>query len=607
MTAQLLRTFAPFPDESGLGYYRRLASENALTGWKELARLCEVPVVKTGLLVRPKHVAEGLGLRPAWSQEASSQEDMVRGWRGRRRLGPDAVCSQCLVESPHLRVSWEHAYMVACPRHKVLLSDTCGACGEMLSSTRERIEQCSCGQDLRALTSSRATEAQLWVAALIESGGASSRDWSPRVEGVPVDLVAMLVHTLCLLSDPHAPPPKGNSAAPRTMSESLEFLAPLDALLADWPRGFEAHVSERIATGRVEARTLNTLLGKWYHRLRALSECEPLQPFLEAVGRVAAAEFDGVIGLDSAADVLTKDSTHLVLTQAARLIDMHRDTLATYVKRGQLTYRMKKLGTRGQVYEVPVDEMNAVVEARKGWLDEEVACQMLGVPPSVLERFVDAELVVRDPKWRQDLRKGGPVERASVTRLIAMLRSRRAVAAGVEGRRIALRELTSRRAGDKKAITAALLAIASGDIRPFGPAETVGGLQYPMTEVSRHFSRPLVDAGLSVQALSTVTGWKWESIDHWIEAGLLGSNNIILRGQPCRVVMPDQLLAFCRAYIPLADLAKEVGSKSSAMPERLRGIEVVGSLVLPGGQRRGGLVRMGDLARVALARRPLEY
>jgi hypothetical protein len=107
---------------------------------------------------------------------------------------------------------------------------------------------------------------------------------------------------------------------------------------------------------------------------------------------------------------------------------------------------------------------------------------------------------------------------------------------------------------------------------------------------------------LSVQALSKVTGWKWESIDHWIEAGLLQANNIMLRGQPCRVVMPDQLLNFCRAYLPLADLARELKSKSSAMAERLKGIEVVGSQLLPSGQRRGGLVRIGDLARLALGR-----
>lgn len=607
MTARLIKTFAPFGDESGLGYYRRLSSENALSGWKELARLCEVPVVKTGLLARPQHVAESLGLEPAWSRLASSQDETARGWQGRRRLGGDAVCPHCLRESPYLRVSWEHAYMVACPTHKVLLSDTCSACGERLTSTRELIAHCSCGHDLRSLAPLPATEAQLWLASLIDSAGASSGEWLPKVEGAPLDLIAMLSQTLCLLYDPKVSPPRSNSAAPRTIREGVEFLGPLEDLLADWPRSFEAHVSSRILNGRAEARTLNTLLGKWYHQLRALSECEPLQPFLEAVGRVASVEFTGVLGLDAAASVVTKGASHLVLTQAARLVGMHRDTLATYVKRGQLPHRTKKLGTRGQVYEVSVEEMNAVVQAREGWMDEEAAGQLLGVPPSVLQRLIDAELLVSDPHWRRDLRKGGPVERASIVKLIALLRSHRAVSAGLEGRRIALRELSSRRAGDKKAITAALRAIAAGEIRPVGASESVGGLQFPMAEVARHFSRPTLDAGLSVQALSELTGWKWESINHWIEAGMLESDDIVLRGQSCRVVMPSQLLDFCRTYIPLADLAREVASKSSAMHDRLQGIEVVGSQLLPSGQQRGGLVRIGDLARVALSKLKPSY
>ena len=602
MSTKLIMTFAPHPDESGLGYYRRLASQNALSGWKELARMCEVSVVKTGLLARPEHVSAALALEPAWSQQASSQDEMARGWRGLRRTGADAVCPHCLAESAHMRVSWEHVFMVACPHHKVLLSDTCSGCGDRLSSTREQVERWSCGHDLRSTNAPPATDAQLWVAALLESGGASSQNWAPQVQGAPLDLVSALVRTLCLLSDPEAPPPKSNSAGPRTVRESVEFLRPLDGLLADWPKGFEAHVSARIAVGRPEARTLNSLLGKWYHELRALSECEPLLPFLEAVGRVAAVEFDGVLGLDSAGQTLTKNATHLLVTPAAKLLGINRATLEKFVKSGQLEHRRKKFGTQGSVYELPVAELHAVVAARKLWMVEEEACEKLGVTSALLERLVDAELLVGDSQWRSDVRKGGQFERASVAKLITLLRSHRAVGAGFEGRRIPLRELNARRTGDKKAIIAALRAIATGEIRPLGASPTVGGLEFPLDQVSRHFSRPVVDAGLSVQGLSKVTGWKWESIAHWIGGGLLEAHEHVVRGQSCRVVMPDQLLAFCRAYIPLSDLAKELGTRSSVMSERLHGIEVIGSQLLPGGQRRGGLVRIGDLARSALER-----
>ena len=91
-----------------------------------------------------------------------------------------------------------------------------------------------------------------------------------------------------------------------------------------------------------------------------------------------------------------------------------------------------------------------------------------------------------------------------------------------------------------------------------------------------------------------------ESIAHWIDEGLLESHEIVLRGQPCRVVMPEQLLAFSQAYVPLATLAHTLDSKSSAVLERLGSIPLLGGKLLPNGAVRGALVRLADLAQAAL-------
>jgi hypothetical protein len=91
---RLLRTFAPIGDESGLGVYRRLAAANALTGWKELATLCELPVARGSLLMHPELVAARLGVQVVWAQQASAAEELARGWQSHRRKS-DAVCPQC--------------------------------------------------------------------------------------------------------------------------------------------------------------------------------------------------------------------------------------------------------------------------------------------------------------------------------------------------------------------------------------------------------------------------------------------------------------------------------------------------------------------------------
>lgn len=596
---QLINTFASDEDESGLGYYRRLAAANGFSGWRQLARLCELSVSRSGLLSRPEYVAELLGLPAAWAQQATSQEDMARGWTGLRRTSRDAVCPHCLRESPHLRVSWEHAYMVACPKHEVVLADTCDVCGQALSVHRDHILLCSCGRQLSDMKTPLATGGQLWLASLIATRGRTSGRWSPKISNAPLDVVTELVHSLCLLHDPTVPPPRKNSATPRSVAESIRFLRPLDTLIADWPRGFEAHVSVRIAAGNPEARTLNSLLGKWYLQLTAVATNNALTPFLEAVAHVATKEFTGLMGLDRAASVMTQQATHLIANQAAARMGIHRDTLVSRIKEGKVRYRTRKFGTRGQAYEVPIEEVNAIIEARAQWVTDTEAGAILGVPGSVVELLLDADLLVGDSSWRRDVRKGGAILLASVSSLADALRQAAAQLSPPSGRRIQLRELTGRR-GDKKAVVAALRAIAAGEIRPVTASEVPGSIQYALADISEHFSRPVAEAGTSVQELAEITGWKWESIDHWISLGLLDCSTIKVRGQIRRVVMPHQLLAFTRTYIPLADLARQLETKASALSARLDGMEVVGSQTLPSGSRRGGLLRTVDLATKAL-------
>ena len=597
---RLLRRVPPIEDQSGFGYYRSLAAANALTGWKELARLCELPLAQSSLLARPALVAEVLGVPHAWTQQASKADELARGWHPLRRK-VDAVCPHCLRANAYARVQWEHAYMVACPEHRVMLIDHCDDCGEKLSSHRERIEQCPCGRDLRLAQPKAAPDAYLWLGALLGSRGASSGVWGPPVEGVAVDVLSLLVRTLCVFADPDAASVRQNAPVPRTIQEAASFLELLRDVLADWPRGFESHVKKRLACANPEARTLSSALGKWYAVLKSCSTEGPLNCFLQAVIRVAEEQFAGLIGAGGAA--VPASSTHIFAASAAKQIGVHRETLVGHAKKGNVAHRTKKFGTRGLAYEIPIEEVLAIKAARAQWISFATANGLLGASTNLVTKMVDAGLLVSDPHWRRDVRKAGPVSRASVEALIAGIKAHRPRAPDQDndGGRIALRQLSGRRVGDQQALGRALRAIMEGDIRPLSRAEKVGDLVYSMLDVGRHFSTPLLEAGLSVQALANLTGWKWETISYWIEQGLLKSTPVTLRGQPSRVVMPAHLLEFTTSYVPLSVVASQLGSKSSAMAEKLQGAEIVGAKPLPNGQQRGGLLRIADLAAAAVA------
>lgn len=594
---ELTITFPPQNDEDPFGFYRRLACANALWNWKELAHAAGVSPSRTGLLSQPEHMAEALKLDQGWTQQLAAREATARSWRSLHRFGHDAVCPECLQTSAHLRAIWEHSYVIACPHHGKQLVDRCPACSDYLSHNRERIELCQCGHDLCSVEAERATPAQLWLASLLSTAGARSGGIEPGISGADVSDLVLLVRALCQQFDASVSGPRRNTAAPRSVQDAVNFLRPLDVLLLDWPHRFEAHVAERIAAGSPEARTLNALLGRWYQQLKGATASGPLQVFLKVVIEVAARDFNGIVDHLVAAE-LGVDS-HLPVAEAAKRLGVGRDTLVQHLKAGKANYRTRRLGTRGLCYEMPQEEVQRLKEERDRWMSIESAATHLGIGPSILARMGEAGLVVVDVNWRTDLIKGGAVLVESLATFEASARGHVKKVKTSEST-IAIKELTSRRIGDKKAIESVLRAISNGELCAVAAGEKLGSLRYKVSEVKRYFGRPVLDAGLSVNQLAKLTGWKWESVRHWIDEGLLGSHEIVLRGQPCKVVMPEQLLAFSQSYVPLSTLAHSLESKSSALLERLGGIQLLGGKRLPSGAVRGALVRLSDLAQAAL-------
>lgn len=594
----LMRTDGPRDDEAGFGYYRRLSAANALWSWREVAALANVAKTRAALLSCPEHMAAELGLEAAWAHAAMRQEELSRTWRGLRRVHGDAVCPHCLADEGYIRLYWEHAFVTACPVHRVLLADRCPSCAQALSTNRERIEQCTCGHDLRTIPTQACSAAQQWLSALIASGGHSTAGVVPRLGAVDVGVLCDLVRTLCLFVDPAAPPPRRNSVSPKSVAEAVEFLAPLEFLLADWPRGLEDHVSDRIAAGNGDARTLNRLLGQWYSHVKRAGQSKGLESFLEAVIRVAAREFDGALGLDAAGEVAQEVTGLLRLSEAAKVIGTSRDNLLLVAKAGLVEYQTSRFGTRGLVYQVPAAEVERIQQSRRDWISEDEACALADVPPAVLRNMAAARVIRTEPMWRGDVFKGGPVQRSSLVSLLERL-NKAAVLQTAPGEVLSWGELTSRRLGDKQAIQSVMEAAASGKLRPVRRAKSLGQVLLRREDVVPYFGTPVLEAGMSVQQLAKATGWKWESISHWMELGLLESTSIQLRGQPCRVVSPQQLLQFRQSYLPLADLARAMGTTSTALMEQLRGLEVFGAKPLPNGARRGGLIRIADLGRMA--------
>lgn len=597
----LIVTYASRDDESGIGYYRRLSDDNELSGWRNLADTAGVERSRDALLTRTKDVALNLGLEPAWAESARQKEECCRNWGHLHRKGYDAVCPVCLAESPYLRHPWEHTYVTACPRHLVQLVDQCNACGHFLSPERLNIGFCACGHDLKNLPRLPATQAQHWLSLLISSNGQQQPDSTkPFMNDLDVNVLVKVIRTLCIHIDPNRPKLPRRAAWPKSIAEAVEFLAPLETLFADWPTGFRRHVEQRIVAGRKDARTLNTLLGDWYISLRKLCQSSAFEPLLQVIIDVASEKSDCLLGLDSAKAMAKNTTGYMRAPDAAKAMGISVSRLHESIQLGECEYRTRRTGTRGHVYEIPCAEVERILQRRAAWISDNAACELAGVLPAVLERMKAAGVIRSDVRWREDLMKAGPVERQSIDDLFLRISRQAERTSMTDDTKIAWAHFTSRHMGDKRAIESLMTAIANGEVKAIAHAHILGNLIFRRTDVLEYFGTPLLEAGMSIQQLARTTGWKWESIDHWVNEGLLASETIERRGQSCRVILPHQLIAFRQLFVPLADLAHSMGTKASALSRLLPDIELVGAKRLPDGAMRGGLIRLADLGRLAV-------
>ena len=214
--------------------------------------------------------------------------------------------------------------------------------------------------------------------------------------------------------------------------------------------------------------------------------------------------------------------------------------------------------------------------------------------------MVQAKVISSDVRWRNDILKGQIIEKHSVAGLFESIKQHASKRKTEDDELVTWAELTSRRLGDKQAIQSVMRAAATGELKAVTKGHHMGGISFYRSEVMAYFGTPILEAGMSIQQLAKFSGWKWESISHWMNLGLLESDQIVLRGQPCRVISPQQLFTFQQTYISLATLARSMGTKPSSLVDRLQSVEIVGAKELPGGARRGALIRIEDLGKLAM-------
>lgn len=160
----------PAKDEVLTSWVMRLATEQAMRAsrltnclglrgfWRQDPDLNATPEQLTalaGATLRPPGQVEALTLAPI-KRRLAIRPDAARPpllvplarHRGTTNIAGHPACPGCLMEGHAFLRSWRLATTVACPRHGVVLVESCRRCGAPVSVTRAHFQKAQCAQTL---------------------------------------------------------------------------------------------------------------------------------------------------------------------------------------------------------------------------------------------------------------------------------------------------------------------------------------------------------------------------------------------------------------------------------------------------------------------------
>jgi hypothetical protein len=165
----------PYADESLMGFALRMASANRLNGLYGLAplfnadRLFHLSIRHAPLIIWLFDAPPcSLDRNTATLQTVCGKSVwQIYGHVVMRpyllRLRRPQLCPRCLGELGYVRTMWDFTFACCCPNHELLLIERCPQCGKSISWHRKHLFFCSCGQDFRRCTASRASPQSIQI------------------------------------------------------------------------------------------------------------------------------------------------------------------------------------------------------------------------------------------------------------------------------------------------------------------------------------------------------------------------------------------------------------------------------------------------------------
>lgn len=569
MSIQLLIRDRPHDDESMAEYLRRIADLNGYPhgpgfmrdasgrDWpttKDIARLVRLDAERLKRLPEPW---------PSWMTRDASEKsrDNVES---RVRLNRTRVrwCPACLAEEPYMRAAWSLKLIVACPRHRLMLRESCDSCGKVYSWTSAPFTRCACGRELGEMHTETASDA---VAALM-SLCSSSDNVMPAIfrEHMPTDPLSQLtpssilnlLYTLAPVIPGCAKSLPGTFPNLHDLSHAVRYVNECAAILLSWPSGFR-ELLQKYADPVPAETSIRRRFGPLY-RVLYKNLASPEFDFIRR-------EFEHHLGghwygvIDGRHRAFRRRKYPAMSGKAMRVqIKCSRETLRRLVETGVL---------KGHVLHSPagrrfvVANRTDVLDARRildDLLTLRVASQQLGLSQKRMRILMGAGLIASKQRGRAGVGRWF-IPQHEVNRLLELPVVRRddldADASWTLG------HILRHRCRDHATFVGFMRALLEGKITSVGRASGMRGMSAFLVskadmELAVTDAVRLPEDGMTAQAVARRLAVKEEVAYQLIRCGLLKSYDYHVNGRAIRLVTESGLRDFQQNYIPLIDFAR---------------------------------------------------
>lgn len=590
---------SPAPQESLDGFLRRLAEQEF---WPDVSDYLAGLGLRYGrrIIEGAAEAEELLDLEPgilAPISPVAAPSEPSRSWRFERHHSAP-VCPDCLSEGQPHHQSWRHALVTCCVDHRLRLVDQCPMCQETFLPGRGGYDSCHCGCPLDRLERTMADDREIAISALIAGKMHPDRaHLSPALAFRTPPDIGEFVYFLASGGVKTVTEKQGKTPLPRTVDEALAFLDNGSRLLCNWPTAFREEVARRLSEGDQGASSAPARLGRWYQRLMSFDGAA-YKDFRQVLGEVVSQEFNGpYVGNASA---VTQERDWISAAEASRDLHIRSERLVDAVGQGQVQGRQGTSGFGHRHTMLPRVAVEKIRENRRRFVGKSEVREFLGISRKQYDLFVDAGGLASCIHGAPPPLVNGAHD---LDAMRAFVDGIAAHAVAPKDDTVGFTELNLRYTTDRAGLTEVFRRIIDGRLRPVS-GSTKGQLaayRFCQAEVCAILTEVRRGPGLTVQQVAQLTGWKDQCIAAWCDQGLLAHEVYAHAGRTGRMIRLENLLRFQTTYLPLNELAKQLGTTSRYMIRRLGqlGVETVGAFQ-EGKAWRGHLVAQSAVVTAAL-------